>query len=213
MKLDDWGRMRESFRNVFIALLWLVLVIWGISALWVYSQRAGGFSSVPDFWPEHSSLPAAEGVQLLMFVHPRCPCSRASLGELAVLMRNCQQGLSARVLFISPKGQSMEWVHSSLWAQAKRIPNVSVELDVNAMEARRFGAEVSGATLVYGAQGELLFHGGITASRGHYGDNMGRLAIQQLSMGRETVSETAVFGCPLNDVLCGGGEFTTTSQM
>ncbi|WPJ95267.1 hypothetical protein SH580_17740 [Coraliomargarita algicola] len=186
-----------------LGLIWLFLVGIGIAWLWVYSQTPGGFGEVPDVWPESSSLELnGSHFQLLMFVHPQCPCSRSSLGELAVLMRHCSSDLSARVLFVSLAGQSSEWTHSGLWHQAEGIPNVTVGLDRDGVEAACFGAETSGATLVYAGSGQLLFRGGITASRGHYGDNVGRLAIQQLVNGRDAERQTAVFGCLLNDMQC-----------
>lgn len=195
--------MLESFKPFTGLAVWLLAALTGITSLWIYSQRPGGFGQVPQAWPERSSLVVdGAGMQLVMFVHPQCPCSRASLGELAVLMRHCPDGLSARVLFIRPEGQSIEWVRSHLWQQAERIPNVLVEVDADGVEAARFGAETSGATMVYDATGELVFHGGITAARGHFGDNVGRIAIQQLSEGREAQGQTAVFGCPLNDAPC-----------
>jgi hypothetical protein len=47
-------------------------------------------------------------------------------------------------------------------------------------EACLFGAATWGQTMVYGRDGRLLFSGGITAARGHYGDNAGTQAIAAL---------------------------------
>ena len=70
--------------------------------------------------------------------------------------------------------------------------------DDGGAEARAFGVETSGQTLLYDAAGKLRFNGGITGSRGHAGDNAGRKALVAL------IGETApdrngasVFGCPL----------------
>jgi hypothetical protein len=44
----------------------------------------------------------------------------------------------------------------------------------------------------------LLFAGGITAARGHAGDNAGRSAIETLlAGGRPGYDRTPVFGCPI----------------
>lgn len=70
--------------------------------------------------------------------------------------------------------------------------------DPDGVEARRFGAETSGHTLLFGADGHLLFSGGITASRGHSGDNDGENAIVALLNHQiPALTRTLVFGCSL----------------
>jgi hypothetical protein len=86
---------------------------------------------------------------------------------------------------------------------------VTVVRDDDGREARRFGVEASGETLLYDADGSLLFSGGITAARGHAGDNAGRTELVSL-LNHEPSSRTnivdrtgshrdatSVFGCPL----------------
>ena len=57
------------------------------------------------------------------------------------------------------------------WRSAAAIPGVTVHVDHDGGEARRFGAETSGFVVLYDAHGELLFAGGITTGRGQAGDN------------------------------------------
>ena len=72
--------------------------------------------------------------------------------------------------------------------------------DVDGLEAARFGVQASGQTLLYGANGNLQFSGGITASRGHSGDNLGRSAIVALvTTGESTTNHTSVYGCSLHN--------------
>src|SRR5687768_17857026 len=50
----------------------------------------------------------------------------------------------------------------------------------------------------YEPNGELQFDGGITVSRGHFGDNAGRDAIEScLTNGTAVLAETPVYGCPI----------------
>ena len=73
-------------------------------------------------------------------------------------------------------------------------------LDDDGREARLFHAATSGQAVLYDPQGRLLFSGGITASRGHSGDNAGRSSIVSLvHAGVPDRTETSVFGCPLFD--------------
>lgn len=164
-----------------------------------YSQTAGAVNAAPEHWPD-SSLVVSDPAQsrLVMFLHPRCPCSRATLGELELIMTHCQGLLSAQVLFIQPEGMSEDWVKTDLWRTAAAIPGVQVSIDHEGQEAQRFQAVTSGQTLLYDANGGLLFQGGITLARGHAGDNPGRDAIEDLlkQTSRHPAS-TPVFGCAL----------------
>jgi hypothetical protein len=64
--------------------------------------------------------------------------------------------------------------------------------------ARQFHATTSGQTLLYSPAGSLMFSGGITAARGHEGDNVGESTIVALLTGKPTdVVRTPVFGCPI----------------
>ena len=67
-------------------------------------------------------------------------------------------------------------------------------------EGAALWAETSGYVVVYSPSGELLFHGGITAGRGHAGDNSGEQAILSLLSTHEAPTrQTRVFGCALLD--------------
>ncbi len=134
-------------------------------------------------------------------LHPRCPCSHATLEELDVLLTRVQDRLSAVVLFVVPPGLAGDPETSDLWTRAASIRNVAVVRDAHGREARRFGVETSGTALLYASTGELLFSGGLTASRGHVGDNAGVDAIVRRVLAEPTsTSDTPVFGCPLRNV-------------
>ena len=80
------------------------------------------------------------------------------------------------------------------------IPGVKVLIDENGTEAGLFDAHVSGQVLLYDTEGKLVFHGGITESRGQAGDNAGRAAIESIvNQGTSDRDQTPVFGCPLFD--------------
>lgn len=184
---------------VLTGTVWLMVVLAGALLLTQYSLSAGSAGSPPQQWPTTSRVPLESGLpKLVLFLHPRCPCSRATLGELEQLMAHCQGRLSAEVLFIRPEGVAENWEKTDLWTTAEAIPGVEARADQDGVEARLFQAETSGQTLLYDASGHLLFHGGITLSRGHAGDNPGRSALEAL-LWHELVSPvpTPVFGCAL----------------
>src|SRR4029078_12925735 len=72
--------------------------------------------------------------------------------------------------------------------------------------AARLGATTSGHVLVYGADGALLFSGGITSARAHEGDSIGQNAIvRALYGGKPPIDQTPVFGCGLKSPAVRGG--------
>lgn len=182
-------------------MLWVLVVIGGLSVLQGYENAPGRAAAPPPTWPADSQIQLApDGDTLVMLVHPHCPCSRASIGELAAIMAHCQGRLRAYVLFLKPAGFSDDWEKTGLWESASSIPGVYALVDDGGVEARRFHAATSGQTILYDSSGRLLFSGGITASRGHSGDNAGRSAIVSLvNAGAAENAETSVFGCPLFD--------------
>jgi len=164
-----------------------------------YANKAGDTGIAPTDWPISNNIAHNSGKPtLVMFIHPKCPCSSATIGELAVLMAHCAGRVDAHVFFVRPAGMAVEWVKTDTWAEAMRIPGVTVQRDDNGEEATRFGVKTSGDTALYDTKGHLLFHGGITAARGHSGDNNGRDAIEALLSNQPAPQTTTpVFGCSL----------------
>jgi hypothetical protein len=113
-------------------------------------------------------------------------------------MAHSQGRMRAYVLFITPEGFSDDWQKTDLWQSASDIPGVNVVKDSDGIEAHLFNAATSGHALLYDTQGQLLFSGGITGSRGHFGDNVGQSAIVAIvNAEAPDHTETSVFGCPL----------------
>jgi hypothetical protein len=141
-----------------------------------------------------------------MLAHPRCACTRASVEELSRLMARLRGRLEARVLFFQPASAPDGWSKTDLWRAAAAIPGVEIRRDAGGVEARRFGAETSGQVLLYDAVGRLLFSGGITALRGHAGDNAGSRAIAALLTRTEPgPAASPVLGCALLGPAPAGG--------
>lgn len=167
-----------------------------------YEAYAGEQGNVSPQWPVDSTLErSASHLTLLMFIHPQCPCTRASIGELSELMASCQSRLKVQVLVLAPAQWDRAIIESDIWEAAAAIPGVTVQTDPDGREARRFGALTSGMVVLYGPQGDLRFRGGITGARGHSGLNLGRAAVTSLSVEGERSGsvrgQCSVFGCPL----------------
>src|SRR5947209_1990485 len=97
-----WLLMQKSLRNalyIAIGCGWAAAVASGGWQLWTYASTAAPQAQAPVQWPVPSNLSHdAMLPTLVMAVHPKCPCSRASIGELARLMAQCDGKLAATVL-------------------------------------------------------------------------------------------------------------------
>jgi hypothetical protein len=154
----------------------------------------------PAAWPAAVPISLdARRLTLVMALHPQCPCSRASVRELAALMARSGDRVSAMVLTVRPAGAPPDWTDTDLRRDAAAIPGVHVVDDVDGKASIAFGATTSGQTALYDPHGRLRFTGGITDGRGHEGDNAGLDAILALVRGGEArSSSTPVYGCPLH---------------
>src|SRR5436309_12091604 len=101
--MSFFGGSKKQGVIVAAVALWVPAVTFGISVLWKYSTPPGHPAAPPAYWPWNAPIKRKEGrPTLLMFAHPQCQCSRASLGELAIIMAHAGAQLDAQVLFYLP---------------------------------------------------------------------------------------------------------------
>jgi hypothetical protein len=93
-------------------------------AAWV-TAIAAGFCLVNG----HAATPVESPVvtdptraNLVMLIHPRCPCSRASLAGLEKILTVCRSYLVAHVFFLEPKVPTTAWGDTELRRRAAAIP-------------------------------------------------------------------------------------------
>jgi hypothetical protein len=136
---------------------------------------------------------------MVVAVHPQCPCTQASLSELARLLTKCGGRVEVFILMFVPRRAGHGWRPTARLRDLATMPGVHLLDDPAGEEAGRFGARTSGLIALYGQDGQLRFRGGITSARGHEGDNEGRRALLDLIQGNERsrLREIPVFGCPL----------------
>jgi len=188
---------------------WAGLVLGGLIVLLNYQSRAGAAAEAPAAWPVRSTLARdPHAATIVLFAHPHCPCTRATLDELARSLGGASTPVNTWIVFVVPPGEDASWAQTNLLKLASAVPHAHVTFDLDAVEARRFGAHTSGQVLYYDPAGRLCFAGGITPGRGHEGDNAGGDAIAALAgsprPGPSTAaspatatSTTPVFGCNL----------------
>jgi hypothetical protein len=224
--LDVIPRFSTRFLRTILLCGWAVSVVAGFAVLESYSTTAGELTTSPASWPAATTIERpANAPVILMFAHPRCPCTRASLDMLADVVKATDS--STTVVFWAPEEHDSitdrkDWLDSELVQQVSEHPRMHAVFDHGGLEAELFNARTSGYCLAYDALGRLVFEGGITAGRNHVGANAASsqltAAIQAISDGRidsglpaskepasgapasrDPASEppTPVFGCPL----------------
>lgn len=155
--------MKKTY--LFISAFLLLLSLSGVAALSSYSSKPGQDSVADARWPKDSKLSAEQEFRLVMFFHPGCPCSKASLEELSkILGPNLE---STVVILEDPMFKDM-LKNNPLIKKARSMKHVNVVIDHDGHEAKLFGAKTSGATFLY-QNSALSFSGGVTRGRGHVG--------------------------------------------
>jgi hypothetical protein len=193
------GRRQTTVTFKLVVALWLAIVVGGALLLQLHATTPGQQDDTPARWPLSSRITHnSSGATLLVFVHPYCPCARATLGELDAIMTACRDKLTAYVIFVVASDENPDWAQNELGQTASVIPGVRAVVDSQAVEAKRFGAQTSGVALFFDEQGMYVFAGGITESRGHAGDNMRPQAIvSSLANRRSKTRRAPTFGCAL----------------
>jgi hypothetical protein len=195
---------RRSWARAAIAvgiLAWVAGVAWGLQKIGSYASTPGMADEAPAMWPGSALVaPQAGRPTLVMFIHPQCSCTRASLEELKAIIERSHGAVSAWVVVLKPSGMNDEWAESGISETARNLRGVTVVVDNDGTEADRFGALTSGHTVLYSSTGKLEFSGGITAARGHVGSNSGeRSVVNFVTTGKADSAHHNVYGCGLHD--------------
>src|ERR1043166_9186030 len=109
------------FAPVLIAAagLWLIAAAGGSWCLFKYESAPGSVARTPGQWPVATRIEASHDLPtLVMFAHPQCPCTRASIENLNRLLARGRDRVSATVLFFQPSNRPPEWARRSLWNSA-----------------------------------------------------------------------------------------------
>lgn len=184
---------------------WVALV--GVGVWWQarIDSTPGAIAATPANWPEDCDLPRTAGKAMVVIaLHPRCPCSRATLGELETVLA-AKPDADVIVLLTVPESSGPEWLDSESCRRARAMAGVRTVVDAEGVIARRLGMRTSGHVIAFDKAGRLAFSGGITLGRGQVGDSVGRRALASVAGASvapgvdespSTVT-TPVFGCAL----------------
>jgi hypothetical protein len=181
--------------------VWILALAVGMKILVSYELRPGAAGEAPPSWPVTAAVPR-DGTRptLVLFVHPQCPCSSATVTELAQILSTLPNRVSPVVFVYAPADAADAWSQAKLIQTIRALPGINVQPDVDGKMSKHFGAFTSGQAMLFDRAGQLQFSGGITGARGREGANAGRQAVLARIEGRESgLIKTPVFGCSLLD--------------
>lgn len=176
-----------------------VAVLFGWYQMLHFSTTPGEQESGPATWPHAEPRPGAgQAPLLLVFIHPGCSCTHATLQELDRLLAENHGPIDVVLEVYRSKAMVNSGYSSVLdvtpWFDRRAI----LAADVDGRMARLFRARTSGEVLLYSEGGVLLFQGGMTAERAQLGRSVGAVRLHQaLLSGLPARDQSPVFGCPI----------------
>jgi hypothetical protein len=185
--------------------VWLAVVA---AAYWVMNRNQFATNDSPtatfaEHWPSGSQLPRnANHATLVLFMHPKCPCTQATLSELERLFTAVAGQADEKIEFVVdatiPEAADDDWLNTSTVKRAKAISNAKVFVDRGGKEASQFGATTSGFLMLFDENGSRQYAGGVTESRGHEGGNIGSNNLARILCHEINATESLpAFGCRL----------------
>lgn len=191
-------RGRETW-TAFALAGWAIACAAGFGTMWTYANTPGDRGGPDGDWVAPAALNlASDRFTIVLFAHPRCPCTRATMSELEGLQRAFPEQFATRIVFYEPHNADASWRTTSLWTRAERLPDAEAFADPGGRLTANAGALVSGSVALLGPEGTLQFWGGITPGRGHEGESIGLISIRDVLQGRQPARRTAhVYGCEL----------------
>ena len=158
----------------FVLIPTLALAALGWYQLGRYASTPGEQFAAPALWNPHAAH--ASTPHLIVFIHPGCSCTHATLQQLDKLLQSPHPPVRLTLAVYQSKAlitqhQASFDSSSYLHPAHDKLAEFRQLSDWNGALARSLGAVTSGQILLYSAAGQLLFQGGITEERAHLGDN------------------------------------------
>ena len=141
MKYSTTQSKNRPNRNAYRLLIanWAIGLVSGFSLIVSHNFATGNVSSAPIEWPDGINLESdANHPTLLVFIHPQCPCSSATIGELERLLADVNQQVKCTILMVCPSDHVDQWMKSKNTERSKSIEGVQIVVDVDGTTAAKF---------------------------------------------------------------------------
>lgn len=194
---------RGFHQRAWVFVIWIASCGLGFAWLASYAFSPGdlGDSEIEAAILGVETATHAEGARLMMFIHPRCSCSEASLDEMREVITRAGDEVESLEFFVAVPDSSSarQWEVGRLIDRLEAWGSqVTVHRDPEGRAAAQYGARTSGHVIAWASGGQQpIFAGGITGSRGHRGDNPGRLQLLEALHSHVSSPAVPVFGCGL----------------
>jgi hypothetical protein len=156
-----------------------------------WENTPGDQGAPPPRWPADSRIARTGRATLVIAAHEHCPCTVATLREVAKVLEQ-SAGVAVDVWAVIDGAEP-----SDLADAASDFPWLHVLRDRDSAELRRFDGLTSGEVLLYGPDGTLRYHGGVTGGRGREGENAGASALLDALLQRAGPAGAPVYGCAI----------------
>ena len=89
---------------------WAVACVSVFVLLWSYANVPGAQGMLPVGWTAATELERPDDrAMLLVFAHPKCPCTRATMTAIERLQREVPSSFATRVVFYEPADADASW--------------------------------------------------------------------------------------------------------
>src|SRR5262245_56961175 len=106
-----------------LIVAWSVCAGLGLAKMLTYELTPAPAAAAPASWPPSAAVDRDPSCPtLVLFLHPHCPCSRATLAELERLIATSNGRFALRIVFVPPEGTSDAWNGTALYRAAEKIP-------------------------------------------------------------------------------------------
>ncbi|MGV3615235.1 MAG: hypothetical protein ACO1SV_07865 [Fimbriimonas sp.] len=180
-------RLPETLSRAFVGVLWLAAVGGTMGAALQYETTPGRAGT--------AAASVAKGHELIVVVHPQCPCTAASLKAIRSLVAQATVPVRVHLKIVA---YEREPGPPSKQPYAAALPEADAAWITAAEAEKRYGAYTSGHIVAY-RNGVPVLTGGITAGRGVEGLSQAQLNLREFLNGKGNPSSAPVFGCALSE--------------
>lgn len=174
----------SAFAALLLVSLQSVLVLAASEAMWPNETRI-----------EHDD----ENFNLVVFVNPRCPCSRNISDHVTFAVASTENLPAVTFAVHCPDGEPDRSAYDDTWQRIEESGVHGIFWDRGGIEAERFNVSSSGHCLLFDKNRHLLFSGGLVADKNGMPSPQGIAALRaHLSEGGNKADEFPVVGCPIN---------------
>lgn len=135
---------------------------------------------------------------VVLFYHPRCPCTLATARNLKRVATEFSHQTQIKAFSFCPEDSPESWIETNTTRLLRSIPDVEIALDREGQVCREFGVTTSGHILVYNRSGQCVFGGGITPYRGHEGECQATSEfLSSVNLANTKLAIWPVYGCQI----------------